>query len=114
MAHDSTLTSVNDNRSCVHCGYNLRGLPLDGKCPECGKAVRHSLRGDLLKYADPHWLERLRFGVALKLGNILLRMTATMAGLALVTVLNLSPRILTILMAAAGVFGLWASFVITT
>lgn len=33
---------------CVHCQYNLRGLPISGSCPECGGAVWDSfLRKDL-------------------------------------------------------------------
>ena len=30
--------------SCRSCDYNLRGLPVAGRCPECGDAVRRSLR----------------------------------------------------------------------
>jgi hypothetical protein len=33
------LTVVGDRR-CLRCGYALRGLPVDGTCPECGLAVR--------------------------------------------------------------------------
>ena len=44
---------------CNHCGYNLRGLLSEGRCPECGTEVARSLRGDLLVAADPAWLERL-------------------------------------------------------
>ncbi len=44
---------------CSHCGYNLRGLLSEGRCPECGTEVARSLRGDLLAAADPAWLERL-------------------------------------------------------
>ncbi len=33
---------------CVHCGYDLRGLPANGRCPECGTAIARSIRGDLL------------------------------------------------------------------
>jgi putative MATE family efflux protein len=28
---------------CVRCKYNLRALPTDGECPECGMAIRESL-----------------------------------------------------------------------
>ena len=47
---------------CVHCGYNLRGLSTDRKCPECGTPIAKSLRGDLLSSADPDWLRRLHRG----------------------------------------------------
>jgi hypothetical protein len=30
---------------CNDCGYVLTGLPLDGRCPECGSLVRQSLPG---------------------------------------------------------------------
>jgi len=29
------------DRPCVICGYNLRGLPVFGDCPECGTAASH-------------------------------------------------------------------------
>jgi hypothetical protein len=28
--------------TCIFCGYNLRGLSRDGRCPECGRAVMES------------------------------------------------------------------------
>lgn len=62
----STVRSVGDgildDRMCRRCGYNLRGLRRDGRCPECGTAVAISLEGDLLRYADPRWVERLGRG----------------------------------------------------
>ena len=87
---------------------------MDGKCPECGEAVQRSMRGDLLKHADPDWLERLRFGAALKLWNILLTTTGVIGFTVIIAVLNLPQQSMPIMMAAAGAFGLWASFVITT
>jgi hypothetical protein len=36
---------VADDLTCVRCGYNLRGLASDGRCPECGETVERSLRG---------------------------------------------------------------------
>jgi len=72
------------------------------------------MRGDLLKHADPDWLDRLRFGAALTLWNILLTTTAVIAVTVVVAVMNLPQQILGAMMAAGGAFGLWASFVITT
>jgi hypothetical protein len=32
--------------ACASCKYNLRGLPLDGKCPECGGSIADSIEAD--------------------------------------------------------------------
>jgi hypothetical protein len=56
---------------CRKCGYNLRGLPIEGRCPECGIAVGLSTYGDLLRYSDPAWLAKLRTGATLILWGIL-------------------------------------------
>ena len=50
---------------CVHCGYNLRGLATDGRCPECGALIAPSLRNDLLSVADSGWLSRVHRGLTL-------------------------------------------------
>ncbi|MHC5023866.1 MAG: hypothetical protein ACYTGG_08130 [Planctomycetota bacterium] len=57
-APDTTL-------ACVDCGYDLRGLPEDGHCPECGTPIARSVGGDRLEYANPAWLARLIAGQAL-------------------------------------------------
>ena len=49
--------------SCRGCGYNLRGLGLGQTCPECGMAVDWSAQGDLLQYANVHWLGKLKQGM---------------------------------------------------
>jgi MFS family permease len=48
---------------CRKCGYNLRGLLPDGRCPECGTAVGRSLHGDLLRFSDPEWVQKLASGM---------------------------------------------------
>ena len=47
---------------CAACGYDLRGLPDDGRCPECGAAVAESRQAVSLFRADPRWLRRLELG----------------------------------------------------
>src|SRR5947209_970141 len=29
--------------ACVRCKYNLRGLVVDGKCPECGESIEEAV-----------------------------------------------------------------------
>ncbi len=50
---------------CVGCGYDVRNLPIDGPCPECGRAIAESLDGRRLAAADTRWLARLAIGQAL-------------------------------------------------
>ncbi len=58
---------IGGDLSCLTCGYNLRGLARDGRCPECANPIERSARGDLLACADPQWLRRLGVGVQLML-----------------------------------------------
>lgn len=57
-------TPVEANVECRRCGYNLRGLNSQGRCPECSTPVGLSIQGDLLRYSDPDWLDKLRSGGA--------------------------------------------------
>ncbi len=59
------VVSVNTEPECVICGYNLRGLPRDGVCPECGTKVERSLHGNLLAFADRDWLLAIERGARL-------------------------------------------------
>jgi len=47
---------------CVGCGYNLRGLPVDGRCPECGTPVAASRPGGGFAGWDVGCLNRVRRG----------------------------------------------------
>ena len=58
---DASGTIISDI-VCRRCGYNLRGLHRDGRCPECGAAVGLSTQGDLLRFADPDWVDQLARG----------------------------------------------------
>lgn len=47
---------------CQGCGYNLRGLRSDGRCPECGAAVVLSFLDNVLQFANPDWLRKVTRG----------------------------------------------------
>jgi len=61
-AETAPLTIAADH-SCVGCGYNLRGLPVDGRCPECGNTVTASFLAT--SGFERAWVEDLRDGAGL-------------------------------------------------
>jgi hypothetical protein len=96
---------------CRGCSYNVRGLSQDGKCPECGTPVGLSIRGNLLCYSDPAWVEKLLKGIDLILWGLLASVVAS--GLGVGIVFAMGPRGtpffqgITILASAVGVIGAW-------
>jgi ribosomal protein L37E len=53
---------------CRRCGYNLRSLARDARCPECGFPVIRCLRRDDLGYGDPRYVRRIALGAYLIFG----------------------------------------------
>jgi hypothetical protein len=44
---------------CIHCGYDLSGLPDNHTCPECGESYSHRIIDEYRR--DPNWfIERYR------------------------------------------------------
>lgn len=58
--------------ACRRCGYNLRGLELETVCPECRTAVGWSAKGNLLRYANPGWVENLARGSDWLVGAVIM------------------------------------------
>lgn len=50
---------------CLHCGYNLRTLPLDSRCPECGQPVLQSLARRPFGPVTRRTLQRVSLGLLL-------------------------------------------------
>lgn len=78
-----TAARVEHDISCRKCGYNLRGLSVEGRCPECGSAVGLSLQGDLLRYSEPAWVDGLRRGISLIIAGIAVMVLAVIASVLL-------------------------------
>lgn len=74
-------THVVDARFCIRCGYALSGLPIAGRCPECGTAVALSLREPTLAGASPEYRESLRSGLTLVLNALLLMVGLLIVGI---------------------------------
>lgn len=61
---------VRTSTLCIDCGYDLRGLPPLGRCPECATDIAISIDADLRGLASPAWLHRLRVGACFRLGMV--------------------------------------------
>lgn len=68
---------------CRKCSYNLRGLSLEGRCPECGAAVGLSVQGDLLRYSDPTWVRKLQRGAKFIVYGVVVIVLGVIAGVIL-------------------------------
>jgi hypothetical protein len=53
------------NLLCDQCGYNLRTLATDARCPECSYPVAETLRPDDLRYAPYPYVRKLANGCSL-------------------------------------------------
>lgn len=99
-------------RPCRNCGYNLFGLPNEGKCPECGEPIAASRKTSLIRDANPVWSGRVSLGAKLILAGVIGRFAAGF----LLAILGLgtgsaAPQIIGTLIGLAGaaviVAGVW-------
>lgn len=56
MSLSSRSKSAASHDRCGTCGYHLRGLALEDRCPECGTPILDTLRSRSVHYA---WNSRL-------------------------------------------------------
>jgi hypothetical protein len=102
---------VNRDAPCRGCGYNLRGLSTDGRCPECGTVVGVSVQGDWLRFSDPQFLLTLRKGVRFILWSILI--TVIVVVLSVILQMAVGPKAAPVIQFAGllgyipGIIGAW-------
>lgn len=106
---------VQDDIACRKCAYNLRGLSLAGRCPECGSPVGVSVQGNLLRYSDPAWIDALAKGLWITLWAIVASLFSNLLGVGLEATLGDRGGILaSILLLGASAVGFWGAFLLTT
>ena len=105
---DETGT-IRTDVACRRCGYNLRGLDHTSRCPECGTAIGLSCYGDLLRFADPNWVETLARGARFILWGILCAILAGILSVVLAAVMGPHPSIYIVSLAGSlvGLYGAW-------
>ncbi|MCL2640994.1 MAG: hypothetical protein FWD53_09135, partial [Phycisphaerales bacterium] len=59
---DAATTLMTDI-PCRACHYNLRGLDVSGRCPECGQDIANSVAVSKLDGVPLRWFEALRHGI---------------------------------------------------
>lgn len=83
MGVNGSMVVVEVDRNCIQCGYNLRGSPLAGKCPECGTDVARSMQGVLLQHASTEYQRSVESGLGLVLNGILVSIVLAVFNMAL-------------------------------
>ncbi len=70
-----------DEIPCRSCGYNLKGQNPDRPCSECGTPIGRSVLGNLLRYAEPKWMDTVAKGTAIyAISMVLLILSSCLLG----------------------------------
>src|SRR5438552_6182303 len=56
---DEQRTVITYNLPCHRCAYNLRGLPVNGRCPECSASVDLSVSNNRFRGIEPRHIRRI-------------------------------------------------------
>ena len=79
---DSSFAVIDFDIFCVSCGYNLRGLHANGRCPECGAEITSSLDRaieDYVRPIDSAWAVQIRDGAILSIVSFILIIALSLA-----------------------------------
>lgn len=70
LPEDPPSVAVAGELHCIECMYDLRMLPVDGMCPECGRSIRETV--SLRERIPMVKVRRLRFLLQLLMGECLI------------------------------------------
>lgn len=93
---NTAVAVVEGDLSCRRCNQNLSGLPIDGRCSQCGAPVGMTLNGELLRYADPAWVRKLQNGcitILIGIGAVFVVVALTIAAAIITHSPEISARI---------------------
>ncbi len=90
---------------CVQCGYNVRSMPVAGKCPECATSIAKSVEGFSMQTAPPAFVRALRRGMLVTGWGAIALAACTIASVFVGALLGFMPRInpLAVTVALSGV-----------
>ena len=84
--------TVESDLQCAGCGYNLRTLAWDARCPECGLAVDRSLPPPRFRFGKMATAIRVRRGLTLVVLGILFQVLHALALLVVMRGIFVLPR----------------------
>jgi hypothetical protein len=105
---------IDEDISCIACGYNLRGLSPDSICPECATPIGRSIKGDLLRFCPPDWVETLASGMNWIVAGLIISFFGGTLVAGVMAVRTGNQVLASVLVQALGIIGLTGYWKVTT
>ncbi|MFQ5807806.1 MAG: hypothetical protein ACE5I3_15270, partial [Phycisphaerae bacterium] len=104
---EAALPRVETDLPCAKCGYNLRTLPWESKCPECGAAVLKSAPPVGFRFHSQRSENLARWGTGILAAAFLVEVLGAMAMTAAFRVFFVAPRFVYWVGFYAWIYGGW-------